>query len=89
MGIEFNAFVPSDAQSPWWTALDAIAEGQENVVFAASMQDREGRAIRLAASATRYPRSNSRTLALVLARPDTKIQALVDAHPAPIEATGA
>ena len=90
MGIEFNAFVPSDAQSPWWTALDAIAEGQENVVFAASMQDREGRAIRLAASATRYLRSNSRTLALVLARPDNKIQALVDAHPvAPVEATGA
>jgi len=80
IGIEFNAFVPTDLQGPWWTSLDTIAEGQESTVFVASMQDREGRQIRLQASATRYLRSN-RTLALVIARPDTKVQSLVDAHP--------
>ena len=79
IGIEFNAFVPTDLQSPWWTSLDTIAEGQESVVFTASMQDREGRRLRLEASATRYLRSN-RTLALVIARPDSKVQSLVDAH---------
>ncbi len=83
MGIEFNAFVPAEAQGPWWTALDAVAEGQESIVFTAAMQDRDGRALRLEASATRYLRSSSRTLALVLARPDQKVRELVDAHPAP------
>ena len=78
IGIEFNAFVPVDTQGPWWTALDTIAEGQDNYVFIASMQDREGRAIRLEASATRYPRPQ-RTLALILARPATKVEALVEA----------
>ena len=77
IGIEFNAFVPPDAQGPWWTSLDSIAEGQENTVFIASMQDRDGRRMRLEASATRYLRSN-RTLALVIARPDTKVQTLVE-----------
>ncbi len=84
IGIEFNAFVPTEVQGPWWTSLDAIAEGQESLVFLASMQDREGRPLRLEASATRYLRSN-RTLALVLARPATKVEslveALVEAHP--------
>ena len=42
------------------------------------MQDREGRSIRLEASATRYMRPN-RTLALILARPATKVEALVEA----------
>lgn len=78
IGIEFNAFVPTDTQGPWWTALDAIAEGQENLAFLASMQDREGRTIRLEASASRYLRSN-RTIALILARPSTKVEALVEA----------
>ncbi len=85
IGIEFNAFVPTDAQGPWWTSLDAIAEGQESLAFLASMQDREGRQLRLEASASRYLRSN-RTIALILARPSTKVEALVeaavDAHPA-------
>jgi len=78
IGIEFNAFVPTDTQGPWWTALDTIAEGQDDHVFLASMQDREGRPIRLEASATRYLRPN-RTLALILARPATKVEALVEA----------
>jgi PAS domain S-box-containing protein len=78
IGIEFNAFVPTEKQGPWWTALDAIAEGQESHVFLASMQDREGRALRLEVSATRYLRPQ-RTLALILARPAVKIHALVEA----------
>jgi PAS domain-containing protein len=78
IGLEFNAFVPTDTQGPWWTALDTIAEGQDNHVFLASMHDREGRPIRLEASATRYMRPN-RTLALILARPATKVEALVEA----------
>ena len=89
IGIEFNAFVPTDVQGPWWTSLDSIAEGQESVVFAGSMQDREGRRLRLAVSATRYLRSN-KTLALVLARSDNKVETLVDAHPnAPTETASA
>ncbi len=78
IGIEFNAFVPPDTQGPWWTALDTIAEGQDSYVFLASMQDREGRPIRLEASATRYLRTD-RTIALILARPATKVEALVEA----------
>lgn len=78
IGIEFNAFVPPEIQGPWWTALDTIAEGQDSYVFTASMKDREGRPLRLEASATRYLRAD-RTLALVLARPATKIEALVEA----------
>ena len=78
IGIEFNAFVPTEIQGPWWTALDTLAEGQDSYVFTASMRDREGRLLRLEASATRYLRPD-RTLALVLARPATKIDALVEA----------
>jgi len=77
IGLEFNAFVPKENQGPWWTALDTIAEGQDCHVFLASMQDREGRPIRLEASATRFVKSH-RTLALILARPATKIEALVE-----------
>ncbi|MCB9726813.1 MAG: PAS domain-containing protein [Spirochaetaceae bacterium] len=79
LGIEFNAFVPGESQGPWWTALDAIAEGQESRVFLAAMQDRDGRRLRLEVSATGYLRSN-RTIALVLARPATKLDALIDAR---------
>ena len=78
IGIEFNAFVPKETQGPWWTALDTIAEGQDSHVFLASMQDREDRPIRLEASATRCLKSD-RTLALILARPATKVEALIEA----------
>jgi PAS domain S-box-containing protein len=81
IGIEFNAFVPSDAQAPWWTSLDTIAEGEDSTRFQGTMQDREGRRIRLEASATRYLRSN-RTLALVVARPDSSVQAVAQVKPA-------
>ncbi len=81
IGIEFNAFVPADLQGPWWTSLDTIAEGQDSQVFVATMQDREGRRLRLEASATRYL-SRNRIVALVVARPATKIDALVDVNPA-------
>ena len=77
IGLEFNAFVPTDAQGPWWTCLDAIAEGTENMVFAAFMQDREGRQLRLEASATGYKRAANKTLALIIARPSDKVQTLV------------
>lgn len=81
IGLEFNAFVPGDAQGPWWTSLDGLAEGQDHHVFAATMQDREGRRIRLEVSATRFLRSTNRPVALVIARPDNKVEALVDARP--------
>jgi PAS domain S-box-containing protein len=77
IGIEFNAFVPPDVQGPWWTTLDSIAEGQDNHVFQGSMQDREGRCLRLEASATRMLVRN-RVLALIVARPSSKVEALVD-----------
>ena len=85
IGVEFNAFVPADAQSPWWTSFDTIAEGQENTTFLASLQDREGRRLRLSVSATRYLRSN-KTLTLVLARPDDKVQELVESSPDRLDA---
>jgi len=75
------AFVPTDVQGPWWTALDAIAEGEEYKVFVAMMQDRDNQRFRLEASATRYLRTQNRVLALVIARPATKVETLVDAHP--------
>jgi PAS domain-containing protein len=81
IGIEFNAFVPPDLQGPWWTALDAIAEGQDHHVFHAAMHDREDQRLRLEVSATRYL-MRGRTLALVVARPAAKIESLVDARPA-------
>ncbi len=81
IGLEFNAFVPTDAQGPWWTSLDSLAEGQDHHVFAAAIQDREGRRIRLEVSATRYLRSATRPVALVLARLDNKVETLVDARP--------
>ena len=31
IGVEFNAFVPGDAQGPWWTSLDSLAEGLTQV----------------------------------------------------------
>lgn len=81
IGLEFNAFVPSEAQGPWWTALDALAEGGDHTAFAAVMHDRETRPLRLAASATRYLRSGNRTLALVLARPESDVKQLTGARP--------
>jgi len=81
IGVEFNAFVPADLQGPWWTSLDAIAEGQETQVFIAKLQDRGGRRLRLEASATRYL-SRNKIVALVVARAATKIDALVDVDPA-------
>lgn len=81
IGVEFNAFVPADAQGPWWTSLDSLAEGQDQHVFAATMQDREGRRIRLEVSATRHLRTANRVVALVIARLDNKVEALVDAFP--------
>ncbi len=81
IGVEFNAFVPADLQGPWWTSLDAIAEGQDTQVFIAKMQDRGGRRLRLEASATRYL-SRNKIVALVVARAATKIDALVDVDPA-------
>jgi len=80
IGIEFNAFVPSEGQGPWWTALDTLAEGQESHLFLASMKDREDRRLRLEVSATRYP-TRSRALALVIARPSSKVDAPVEARP--------
>lgn len=82
LGIELNAFVPAEQQGPWWTALDAVAEGQDHHVFEASMQDRSGERLRLEVSATRHPHRD-RVLALVVARPSTKIEALVAADPKP------
>jgi PAS domain-containing protein len=73
--IELGRFVPDDDQGPWWTSLDALAEGQESVTFEASLQDREARRLRLEISATRHL-MRQRTLALVLARPATRIERL-------------
>jgi PAS domain S-box-containing protein len=83
IGLPFNNFVPTGEQADWWTALDALAEGTDQTLFAATMQDRAGKRLQLQASATRYLRSGSRTLALVLARPDLKLEGSVHALPDP------
>jgi PAS domain-containing protein len=53
--IELGRFVPDDDQGPWWTSLDALAEGQESVTFEASLQDREARRLRLEIAPTPRP----------------------------------
>jgi len=72
IGIELAGFVPDEAQAHWWTSLDALAEGQESLAFAAILQDRDGRRLPLEISATRHL-LRSRILALVLARPATRL----------------
>jgi PAS domain-containing protein len=74
IGVELNAFLPADAQAAWWTALDALAEGEESQLFGAALQDRGGRRLRLEASATRHL-MRSRTVALVVGRPSTTLEA--------------
>ena len=77
IGIGLGGFVPDDAQGPWWTSLDALAEGQESLLFVATLQDRETRRLRLEISATRHL-TRQTTLALVLARPATRIERLLE-----------
>jgi len=88
LGLPFNSFVPNLEQDAWWTALDAIAEGADQTRFTATMQDREGRAVRLEASCTRYLRSGNRTLALVLARPDARVGLAERERPRPRHGAG-
>lgn len=84
IGLEFNAFVPPEAQGPWWTAVDSIAEGQEHSVFLAQMVDREGQRLSLEASATRFL-SKQRVVALIVARPSSQMTDLAQTSrpPAP------
>lgn len=71
IGVHVDAFVPDDLRRSWWTSLDAMAEGQESLVFQAMLQDRDGRRVSLEVSATRY-RTRTQTLALLLARPSSE-----------------
>jgi PAS domain S-box-containing protein len=82
IGLAFDTFVPADARDPWWNSLDALAEGQENLVFEAALQDRDGQRMRLEASATRYL-TRSRPMALVVARPAARLEASIGPRPLP------
>ncbi|MFP6640938.1 MAG: PAS domain-containing protein, partial [Myxococcota bacterium] len=69
LGVDFFSFAPESERDHWWSQLDSLAEGNEAVRFPAHLQDVAGRVIPLDASATRFS-TRSRTLALVVLRPD-------------------
>ena len=62
------SFIPAEAQSDWWTQLDAVTEGTEPRRFTASLADKGGTPILVDCTVTRFA-TRSRTLALVVARP--------------------
>jgi PAS domain S-box-containing protein len=68
LDIEVMSFVPSTAQSVWWTHLDAVTEGSEPQRFSANLQDASGMTIPVECTITRFA-TRSRTFALILARP--------------------
>jgi len=80
IGVGLDAFVPADARGPWWTALEALAEGEESRVFGAVLQDGESRRLRLEISATRHL-TRPRTLALLIARPSARVDARSETQP--------
>lgn len=69
LGVDAMSFVPKTKQSLFWRELDAVGEGVENHVFAATLSDSHGVPLELVASATRYA-TRGRTLALILLRPE-------------------
>jgi PAS domain S-box-containing protein len=67
LGLDAMSFVPSGAESVWWTHLDAMTEGGEPRRFGAQLADVTGSAVDVECSVTRFA-TRDRTLALVLAR---------------------
>ena len=66
--VAATSFIPAEAQSDWWTQLDAVTEGAEPRRFTARLADKDGTPILVDCSVTRFA-TRSRTLALVVARP--------------------
>ncbi len=68
LGLDAMSFVPSGAETIWWTHLDAITEGGEPRRFSARLADAQGSAIDVDCTVTRFA-TRDRTLALIVARP--------------------
>ena len=68
LGVDAMSFVPSGAESLWWTQFDAMTEGGEPRRFQARLADAAGVPIEVDCSVTRFS-TRDRTLALVVARP--------------------
>jgi PAS domain S-box-containing protein len=66
--VAAESFIPTEAQSDWWTEFDAIAEGAETRRFTAKLADKGGTPIPVDCTVTRFA-TRSRKLALVIARP--------------------
>jgi PAS domain-containing protein len=69
LGVDSMSFIPKPLQSVFWRELDAVGEGVESHVFAATLSDSHGVPLELIASATRYS-TRGKTLALILLRPE-------------------
>jgi PAS domain S-box-containing protein len=68
LGVDAMSFVPEERRATWWTEFDAMSEGAEPRRFASQLCDASGREIPVDCSMTRFA-TRSRTLALVIARP--------------------
>ncbi len=72
LGVAAMSFIPKAAQEAWWTQIDAITEGAEPRRFHSVLMDAGGTSVDVEASVTRCS-ARGRTLALVLARPRSRI----------------
>ena len=67
LGLDAMAFVPGPVRDHWWIELDAVTEDAEPRRFLGQLQDRQGSAIDVECSVTRFS-TRERTLALIVAR---------------------
>ncbi len=68
LGLDAMSFVPEADRDDWWTAIDAMTEGDEARRFDARLEDASGTKIAVECSITRFA-TRGRTLALIVARP--------------------
>ena len=83
LGVDTMSFVPKPLQSLFWRELDAVGEGVDNHVFAATLSDSHGVPLELIASATRYS-TRGKTLALILLRPQLAHVPIAEPPPQPV-----
>jgi PAS domain-containing protein len=86
LGVGAMSFVPNELQSLFWRELDAVGEGVETHVFAATLADSQGKPLELVASATRYS-TRGKTLALILLRPRIAASLVTEEHIEPTQPT--
>ena len=65
--VDMVKFLSEPDHEPWWTQLDAVAEGAEPRRFASSMKDCTGEELKVEVSVTRFAKRRQ-TLALLVVR---------------------